>query len=73
MAKVKIIEFDTVMLESDIYQLMEELTKAIEHIKATVPDEALYQTNGEPNIRTHWGAILFHTSMARVSLNAFLP
>jgi len=73
MARVKVIEFDTVMLESDIYQLMEELTKAVDHIKVTVPDEALYQTNGEPNIRTHWGAILFHVSMARVSLNAFLP
>lgn len=73
MARHRIVEFDTVMLESDIYQLMDELTKAVAHIKKTVPEEILFQANGEPNVRTHWGAILFHTSMARASLKAFLP
>ena len=73
MASHKVIEFDTVMLESDIYKLIDNLTETIEHIKVTVPDEALYQSNGEPNVRTHWGAIMFHTKMARSSLKAFLP
>ncbi len=71
MATHKIIEFDTIMLEGDVYTLIDGMTEALAHIKLIVPDEVLFQANGEPNIRTHWGAIYFHISMARASLKAF--
>lgn len=72
MAKHRIIEFDTLMLESDVHALIEKQTEVMEHIKLAVPDEVLFQANGEPNIRSHWGAIYFHASMARATLRAFI-
>lgn len=73
MATHRIIEFDTLMLEGEIYALLETLTEAQAKIKLFIPDEVLFQSNGEPNIRSHWGAILFHVTMARASLKAFTP
>lgn len=67
-----IIEFDDLMLESDIYSLMEKLDEVSEHIKRTIPDEIIFLPNGEPNVRTRWGAVYFHVRMARSSLRAFM-
>ena len=72
MAKHTIIEFDTIMLEGDIHSLLEKLDEVQSHIKLIIPDEVLFQGNGEPNIRTHWGAVHFHVTMARASLKAFV-
>lgn len=71
MAKHKIIEFDDLMLEGAVHALIESLKSSSDHIKEHIPDEVLYQGNGEPNVRTHWGAILFHINMASASLRAF--
>jgi len=71
MAIHKIVEFDTLMLEVDIYLLLENMDAAMAQIKLIVPDEVLFNSNGEPNVRTHWGAVYFHISMARASLRAF--
>lgn len=72
MASHKIVTFDTLMLESDIHTLLEKLNEVRSHIKETVPDEVIFQVNGEPNIRTQWGAIYLHVTMASVSLKAFI-
>lgn len=72
MATHKVIEFDDLMLESDIHELLEELERAQAHIKKTIPRELLFQANGEPNVRTRWGAVYFHISMARGSVKAFM-
>ena len=71
MASHKIVTFDTLMLESDIHELLGKLNEVRSHIKLTVPDEVIFQANGEPNVRTHWGAIYHHVTMAHVSLKAF--
>ena len=71
MATHKVIEFDTLMLEGEIHSLMDKLTEVQSHIKLAVPDEVLFQGSGEPNIRTHWGAVYFHVTMAKASLKAF--
>lgn len=71
MAKHRVIEFDDLMLEGDVHALLHELESVQKRIKDGIPNEILYQGNGEPNIRTHWGAVLFHVSMARASLKAF--
>lgn len=68
----KIIEIDDLMLEGDIHQLIESLDKALAHIKITIPKDMLFQGNGEPNIRTRWGAVHFHISMAKGSIKAFM-
>lgn len=72
MASHKIVTFDTLMLESDIHALLKKLEEVRDHIKLTVPDEVIFQANGEPNVRTQWGAIYLHTTMAHVSLRAFI-
>lgn len=68
----KFLEFDDLMLEGDVHALLEKMDLVSNHIKQHIPDEILYQGNGEPNFRTHWGAVLFHVTMARASLRAFV-
>lgn len=72
MATHRVIEFDDLLLEGDVHKLMEHLDEVIVHIEKSIPDEVLYAGNGEPNVRTHWGAVFFHVRMARSSLKAFM-
>ena len=66
------LEFDDLLLESDIYALVEKLDKVINHIYNNIPNEILLTPSGEANVRTRWGAVYFHATMARASLRAFL-
>lgn len=66
------IEFDDLLLESDIHELMERLQEVEKHIYNAIPNEVLLDSSGEPNIRTRWGAVYFHCRMARATLRAFL-
>lgn len=66
------IEFDDLLLESDVFALMEKLEAVSSHIYATVPNEILLTPSGEANIRTRWGAVYHHVRMARATLKAFV-
>ena len=66
------VEFDDLLLESDIYALVEKLDKVISHIYDNVPNEILLTPRGEANVRARWGAVYFHATMARASLRAFI-
>ena len=72
MATHKIIEIDDLMLEGDVHKLLDMQDEMLAHIKRTIPDELLFLPNGEPNVRTRWGAVHFHISMARGSVKAFM-
>ncbi len=67
-----IIKFDDLLLESDVQELIAQMDGIMQHIHDTIPNEILHTPSGEPNVRTRWGAVYFHASMARASLKAFL-
>lgn len=68
----KIIEFDDLVLEADAYDLLERIEKMQENIKIHIPSEVLYTPAGEINMRTKWGSVYLHLTMARSTLRAFL-
>jgi hypothetical protein len=68
----KIIEFDDLLLEADIYALIKKLEGVSAHIYNNIPNEILLLPNGEPNVRSRWGAIYFHCRAATATLRAFL-
>jgi len=66
------INIDDMMLESEIYELIEQLESVQEAIYSSVPNEMIFLHGTEPNVRTRWGAVYFHAGMAKASLRAFL-
>lgn len=66
------LEINEFLLEADVHSLMEHIDSIEQHIKATVPNEVLYQSNGELNTRTRWGAVLYHAQSLRVTIRAFI-
>lgn len=66
------IDYDDLVLESDVHELIADMTRTMKHIEAHVPNEVLFTTSGDPNVRNRWGAVYFHAMMARSSLRAFL-
>jgi len=66
------IKIEDLMLEADVSALLENLNKQLKQIKHQVPNELIFQPNGEPNLHSKWGAIYFHILMARINLKAFI-
>lgn len=66
------IEFDDLLLESEVHELIDELTEVIDHIYKSIPNEILLTPSGEANVRSRYGAIYFHCMMARASLKALV-
>ncbi len=64
-------EISTFLLESEVHSMLESVDKLEAHIKTTIPDELLY-TSGNINTGTRWGAVLFHITMLRATIRAFI-
>lgn len=60
------------LLEADVHALMDHITNLEEHIKRVTPNDILYSVGGEINIRTRWGAVLFHAQSLRATIKAFV-
>ena len=58
--------------ESEVYEILERIDTFTSHIKKQVPESLYIGTDGQPNVRTRWGAILFHLQMARASIRGFM-
>ena len=67
-----IINFEDLLLESDVLELIHHLQQVMAHLEHSIPNEILKTPSGEPNVRTRWGAVYFHAAMAKASLTAFL-
>lgn len=63
---------DQLLLDGDLWGLLEKCDEVSKHIHESVPDEILLTSAGEPNIRNRYGAMLFHVSMLRITLRGFL-
>jgi len=72
MPKKTTIDFDDLLLEGDVHELIADMSRTMKRIHDAIPNESPPTPNGEPNARTRWGAVYFHAMMARSSLRAFL-
>jgi hypothetical protein len=64
-------EINAFLLESEVHAMLEQIDSLEKHIKETIPDELLF-TQGNINIGTRWGAVLFHITMTRATIRAFV-
>lgn len=59
------------LADADAQTLAQQLRNFEINIQAHLPDEILFTSGGEPNIRNQYGAILFHVRMLSSALNNF--
>lgn len=64
--------YDDLLAEADIYALIERLNGIRRDIERAIPRELIYKENGEPNVHTRWGAIIYHMQYMRATFISFL-
>jgi len=63
---------NTLLAEGEVYAIMEQIDHFTKHLRMNVPESLYLGVDGQPNIRTRWGAVLFHLQMARASIRGFM-
>lgn len=63
---------EEILAESDVYAMIERLNKMEAHITQYIPETLIYKENGEPNVHTRWGAIMYHLQYMRATFRSFL-
>lgn len=65
-------QLDTVLLEAEIYNLLEDFNGVEKRIKERVPAELLFTADGSLNLTLRWGIIIQHLRLIRATLRGFL-
>lgn len=65
-------DLNSLVLESEVIDMLDSITEFEAHVMSQVPHETLFTLDGQPNVRSRWGAILFHLRLARATLKGLL-
>jgi phage baseplate assembly protein W len=64
--------FVTLQLESNLYELIEQINICEAHIRESVPDYILLTPSGSPNLGSFWGGVLQNLLLTRATLRSQL-